>query len=132
MTLVIAKEFRFEAWHMLPEHDGKCRNMHGHSYRVELGVSGIVIGKSGPKAGMLMDFSDLSAWWKAEVEALVDHNNDGLNGVMPDEFQPPTAENISRWIHSLLSRRLQGTLVYPAFVRVWETATSYAEYSTVA
>ena len=62
----VSKEFRFEANHNLPNHDGKCRNEHGHSYVVEVTIEGpdvvpVPQGSVGdPKEGMLLDFYDLS------------------------------------------------------------------------
>jgi 6-pyruvoyltetrahydropterin/6-carboxytetrahydropterin synthase len=58
----LEKKFRFEASHQLPQHDGKCRRLHGHSWVGTLILEGddtdLVVG--GPKSGMLVDFGDVS------------------------------------------------------------------------
>ena len=56
--LKIAKEFSFDIAHMLDGHDGKCKNLHGHTYRLQVEVGG-PLHASGPKAGMVMDYADL-------------------------------------------------------------------------
>lgn len=56
----ITKIFTFDSSHMLDGHDGKCQNLHGHTYSLEITVAGSLI-ESGAKAGMVMDFSDLKA-----------------------------------------------------------------------
>ena len=56
----ITKEFKFEAGHALSGHDGLCKNVHGHSYRLSVTVIGKPIqDPNNPKYGMVMDFSDL-------------------------------------------------------------------------
>ena len=56
----ITKEFTFETGHALYGHDGKCKNIHGHSYKLSVTVLGKpVLDSNGPKFGMIMDFSDL-------------------------------------------------------------------------
>ena len=132
----VVKQFRFEAWHQLPSHDGQCRNRHGHSYRVEVGLSRTEVDLAGPKSGMVIDFGDLSRWWKTEMEGWLDHNDAGLNGVLPFDYQPSTAENVAAFIYSKLVAFVGTTWKYdgdardvrPAFVRVWETESAYAEY----
>ena len=54
--LKIAKEFSFDIAHMLDGHDGKCKNLHGHTYRLQVEVGG-PLHASGPKAGMVMDYA---------------------------------------------------------------------------
>ena len=57
MRAVIRKTFRFDAAHSLPDHAGKCRGLHGHSYRVELCFQGEVKPARGePDDGMVLDF----------------------------------------------------------------------------
>src|SRR6476646_11311270 len=70
---VIQKQFSFEASHSLPNHAGKCRELHGHSYRVELAFEGEIKPARGESDdGMVTDFLDVSEWWKREVQPLVD------------------------------------------------------------
>jgi 6-pyruvoyltetrahydropterin/6-carboxytetrahydropterin synthase len=136
----IAKEFRWEMGHRLPNHDGACKNVHGHSYRLVVEVEGDV----DPETGMVIDFSDISKKVKPLIEEL-DHaflcqeddlqvrellENMDLKRVMIPV--PSTVENIC----DLFIRRLR-----PAFeieksvtaftVRIWETASSVAEIREV-
>jgi 6-pyruvoyltetrahydropterin/6-carboxytetrahydropterin synthase len=64
----IAKEFRWEMGHRLPLHDGACRNLHGHSYKLEVAITGT----PDPRTGMIVDFQDVSAAVKPLVAEL-DH-----------------------------------------------------------
>jgi 6-pyruvoyltetrahydropterin/6-carboxytetrahydropterin synthase len=116
----ICKVFRFEAAHQLPDHDGKCRDLHGHSYQVEVELHG-PIQVEGPKRGMVVDFSDVKRFWTSELEPLLDHRflNDSLEGLV----DPTTAENLAGWIF----RRFEFAALPVVAVRVWETATSWAE-----
>lgn len=122
MTYTVGKEWTFDAAHQLPLHDGKCRNLHGHTYRVVVTVHGPII-KEGPKSGMVIDFGDLSAIWKEDIEPLCDHRN--LNETLPVEHT--TAESIAGWMLLRFRDRLGP---YPGLtVRVAETPTSWAEAS---
>lgn len=123
MTAVatVSKAFTFHAAHQLPNHDGKCRDLHGHTYRVEVGVTGPVNARDGsPDEGMVLDFGVIKAAW-APLHQLVDHKF--LNDVLPSEFQPTTAENIAGWVLSELLEAVPQVTV----VRVWETPTSCVE-----
>ena len=71
----ITKKFTFEAGHALYGHDGKCKNIHGHSYKLYVTVIGEPItDNSSPKFGMIIDFSDLKAMVKKEVVEEFDHS----------------------------------------------------------
>ena len=89
MRASIRKTFRFEAAHSLPDHAGKCRGLHGHSYRIELCFEGEIKPARGESDdGMVLDFLAVSEWWRREVEPLVDHRF--LNETMPERFLPST------------------------------------------
>lgn len=140
----IAKTFTFEAAHRLQRHDGKCKNLHGHSYRVEVQIEGPIQASAedtNPQYGMVIDFGRLKEWWRP-LELRLDHrtiieSTDPLLrglialGVEVTEFYvPPTAENIAEWLKEDLSNWLLGfwTTGFPTpKVRVWETASSWAE-----
>jgi 6-pyruvoyltetrahydropterin/6-carboxytetrahydropterin synthase len=110
-TLIIKS--RFEAAHFLPEHPGMCRQLHGHSYHVEVEFTG----KNLNSAGMLTDFGDLKAAVKAQ---LPDHQN--LNDVMEG---PTTTENIAKWLFdkiALLSLPISA-------ITVWETEGNGCRYT---
>lgn len=62
----ITKIFTFDSSHMLDGHDGKCQNLHGHTYKLEITVSDDPV-RGGPKDGMVMDFTDLKAIVKQHI-----------------------------------------------------------------
>ncbi len=116
----LEKTFTFEASHLLPLHDGKCRRLHGHSFRGKVVCEDSKLHASGPKSGMLMDFGDLSAVLKPFVDEFLDHWH--LNE--STGLENPTSEELARWIYDRLKVQIP-TLV---LVRVEETCTSSAEY----
>lgn len=93
------KVFTFEAAHRLPHvpEGHKCGRLHGHSFTVELHVSGPV----DEATGMVCDFADIKAAWKPLDEAL-DHRY--LNDVAG--LDNPTSENLARWIWQQLKPAL--------------------------
>jgi len=113
--MLIRRTFRFEAAHVLPFHPGKCSQMHGHSYRLEVGVRG-PLREEGPARGMVLDFEEIKRVVRAEVVDRLDHRT--LNDVLEN----PTAERIVAWIWQRLDPALEGLdeLV------LWETANSCA------
>jgi len=68
----ITKIFTFDSSHMLDGHDGKCQNLHGHTYKLEITVSDDPI-RGGAKDGMVMDFTDLKAIVKQHITDPFDH-----------------------------------------------------------
>ena len=70
----ITKQFTFETGHALYGHDGKCKNIHGHSYKLSVTIFGKPLGDSkSSKFGMIMDFSDLKKIVKEEIVNPLDH-----------------------------------------------------------
>lgn len=125
MKLSVTKQFEFEACHNLPYYDGACARLHGHSYKLEVTVSGEVNQvERHCKHGMIMDFSCL----KDMVNTLIirDHDHHNLN----DLYDYPTAENMVVEIFNTLDKHfanIQGMQLER--IKLWETSTSYAEYS---
>ena len=119
----VTKLFEFEACHHLPHYDGACHNLHGHSYKLEVTVSGQVSkNESDPKCGMIIDFKDLKAIVKSVAVDKYDHRN--LNEFFPN----PTAEIMVKQIAvDIMSKLPQG--VYLMSCKLWETSTSYAEWN---
>lgn len=109
----IRKSFTFEAAHVLPHHPGKCARLHGHSYRLDVGLEG-PLRASGPAAGMIEDFEVVSRVVKAAVVGELDHRS--LNELIEN----PTAENIVVWIWHRLSDELPAL----AELTLWETSTA--------
>ncbi len=136
----IAKEFRWEMGHRLPEHAGACRNVHGHSYRLVVEVEGEVE----PRTGMVMDFADISAIVKPYVAEL-DHaflcqEDDIPVRELLERMDlkrvyipfPSTVENICRMFAERLRPAFAGVGSVRSFtIRIWETASSVAELSQV-
>lgn len=123
--VLISKEFTFDAAHHLHCYEGKCKNLHGHTYKVILGVSGFV-----DECGLMIDFGDIKEIWKNEIEIFLDHRY--LNETLPP--MNTTAENMVVWIYEKLADILKNAEnqdkyigVRVEFVRLYETPTSYAE-----
>lgn len=114
----IYKAFTFEAAHLLPnvppEH--KCARLHGHSFRVEIHVSGPV----GEYSGWVMDFGDLKTAFEPILDQLDHYYLNDIEGL-----ENPTSENIARWIW----QRLIPALPLLSAVMVHETCTSGCRYT---
>lgn len=129
--LSITKIFEFHSSHQLPNHQGKCKNVHGHSYRLEIEIAGTItnylqdvpeIPENLPMEGMIMDFGDVKKLVETYILDIFDHKhiNDILHVV-------PTAENMVIFIKRDLEMVLPST-VRLVRVRLWETSTSFAEW----
>jgi 6-pyruvoyltetrahydropterin/6-carboxytetrahydropterin synthase len=121
----IVKTFTFEAAHVLPFHQGKCKNHHGHGYRLEVEIEGPIIhNKDTPLNGMVMDFGDLKEMVEEVVVERLDHTH--LNELLEN----PTAENIAVWIFWNIASYFDD-VPNPKLkrIRLWETPTSYVEAS---
>jgi len=123
----IGKTYYFEAAHDLPNHEGKCRRLHGHSYKVEVEIQGEESGKKGSSSeGMLLDFDILDKAMDPIIEALDHYYLNDVLGVVT------TAENvaayISRWLINNLKQfqEWDGSHMFIAQIRVWETRKGYA------
>lgn len=141
----ISKEIEFDAGHRVPGHIGKCRNPHGHRYRVRVTCEGNIIeDKDRSDHGMLVDFGDLKTIMKTRIHDRLDHGfmvyvgDAELMKIFYDhdwkiiEFGwVPTAENIARWIWLSIKRDIEqefGDDLHLTEVAVWETPTSVAYY----
>ncbi len=123
--VLVSKEFTFDAAHHLHCYEGKCKNLHGHTYKVIFGISGFVDGR-----GLMMDFGDIKDIWKKDIEIYLDHRY--LNETLPP--MNTTAENIVVWIYEKMKEALEKEVnkeqflgARVEFVRLFETPTSYAE-----
>ncbi len=112
-------EHTFAAGHALRNYKGKCENVHGHNYRVQVGVEGPRLDAN----GLLYDFAELKKRVRATSEYL-DHQF--INDLKPFDELNPSAENIAKYFYDEIQRELSDSRV--AFVRVWETDTSCAVY----
>lgn len=119
--VLVSKEFTFDAAHHLHDYEGKCKNLHGHTYKVIFGISGY-----NDSRGLTIDFGDIKEIWKSKIEIHLDHRY--LNETLP--LMNTTAENMVVWIYEKMAESLLGLNYNGArveFVRLYETPTSYAE-----
>ena len=110
----IVKKIEFEAAHYLPKgsYRGKCNDIHGHSYKCEIGVSDDI----NQKTGMVMDFSEL----KYSIEKCINQLDHKL---LNDIIVNPTVENIIRWIWKYLAK--EEYIRNLSFIKLWETSSCY-------
>jgi len=108
----------FSAAHMLRGYKGKCENMHGHNWKVEVSVSSVKL----DRLGMVADFKELKKSVNIVLEEL-DHKN--LNDIPYFKRLNPTSENIAKYIYD----KLRAEKVKAMAVTVWESDTTRAKYS---
>jgi 6-pyruvoyltetrahydropterin/6-carboxytetrahydropterin synthase len=115
-------ERNFSSAHQLRGYKGKCENLHGHNYKIEIYARGNELNN----IGLLIDFVEL----KEAADDLVtylDHKN--LNELEPFVTeQNPSAENVARFVLERLAKRLSDDRVQIYKVRCFETPTSVATY----
>jgi 6-pyruvoyltetrahydropterin/6-carboxytetrahydropterin synthase len=116
MTTTIFRAFTIEAAHRLPNvpEGHKCARLHGHSFRIELHVRGVVDARS----GWVMDFAELKAAFQPLFERL-DHRY--LNEI--PGLENPTSENLARWVWDEMQTRVPLCKVV-----IHETCTSGCTY----
>jgi 6-pyruvoyltetrahydropterin/6-carboxytetrahydropterin synthase len=142
-TLIrVTKEFSFEMAHALWNYDGPCKNVHGHSYKLFVTLSGIPSDDpEDPKNGMVIDFADLKKIVKNEIITVFDHaltvsaNYDKekikafttmFGNTVVVNYQP-TCENLAADFASRIKKQLRGKVSLHS-LKLYETATSYAEW----
>ena len=120
MSWLLTKEFKFEAAHRLPHHDGKCQRLHGHSWRLVVAVDGRQVHQSGPKRGMVIDYGDIKRVVNPLIEEKLDHHylNDTLG------MENPTSELVAQWLYRTIIKELPSL----AWVKIMETCTSECVY----
>jgi 6-pyruvoyltetrahydropterin/6-carboxytetrahydropterin synthase len=145
----ISKEIEFDAGHRVSTHGSKCRNPHGHRYKVRVTCKGSIIDDpSRPDHGMLVDFGDLKNIMNEKIHDVLDHGfivwqDDAVVREMMTSWAEkmewllivfpyiPTAENIARWAWEQLQQEIRvrfGGDLELEEVAVWETPTSVAYY----
>lgn len=144
---VVSKEVEFDAGHRVPLHESKCRNPHGHRYRVIAYVCGDLQGE-GAATGMVVDFTDIKVALTELIHDKYDHgfiihkddevmlsmfeidSEMGKLSYNPNDFKiiivdwTPTAEEMARSVYNDLIERLPGLIR----IDVYETPTSCATY----
>ena len=116
MRTRVIRTFTFDAAHVLPWHPGKCRNLHGHTYRLEVSVEGPV----GPH-GIVTDFADLDTIVRREVLDRYDHT------YLNDLLDNPTAELVAADAWKRLEHLGAGGALTLISLRLWETPESSVE-----
>lgn len=120
--VAVTKEFTFDAAHHLHCYDGKCKNLHGHTYKLVITISGYV-----NEIGIAVDFSDIKKIYNETIKKKLDHRY--LNEVLPK--MNTTAENMIVWIWEQIDARLEEDGLKKLGTRIeelvlYETPTSYA------
>jgi len=139
----LTKHFDFETGHALYGYDGKCKNVHGHSYKLSVTVIGEPISDSkNVKYGMVIDFGDLKKIVKSEIVDLFDHatifNKNTPHIELAEELQKrghniilvdyqPTSEMMLIDFAEKIKRRLPETIKLHS-LKLQETGTSHAEW----
>jgi 6-pyruvoyltetrahydropterin/6-carboxytetrahydropterin synthase len=139
----ITKQFSFETGHALYGYDGKCRNVHGHSYKLAVTVIGKPITDSNNvKSGMVIDFTDLKKIVKEEIVNVFDHATvfnkntphielakelkDRGHNILLVNYQP-TSEMMIIDFSEKIKKHLPKNITLHS-LKLQETATSYAEW----
>ncbi len=118
----VSVEQTFAAGHALRNYHGKCENVHGHNYRVQITVAGQNLDEN----GLLVDFLELKGLMARVVDYL-DHRF--INDLPPFDVLNPSAENLAKYFHDEVSGGLKADQpVRISEVKVWETDTSLAVY----
>ena len=139
----ITKHFDFETAHALYGYDGKCKNIHGHSYQLYVTVIGKPIDDaSHVKNGMVLDFGDLKKIVKAEIVDVFDHatvlNKNSPHKELADKIKPhspkvllvdyqPTSENMIVDFAGKIGAKLPDSVTLHS-LKLYETNNSYAEW----
>lgn len=114
-------ETHFSAAHYLRNYHGRCENLHGHNWKIEVTVSSDNL----DEAGMALDFTILKQRTKDIIEQL-DHRN--LNEIEPFTEINPSSENIAHYLYNLLTENLKDYPVTLTGVTVWESPNSKASF----
>lgn len=129
----VTKTLSFCYGHRLLNYEGKCKHLHGHNGRVEIRLSSAEL----DRRGMVVDFGDVKEVVKNFVDSELDHkmilcDKDSMVPVLKERNEPyflmkenPTAENIAKVIFDFAHKQKLPVIS----VRLWETDTSFAEYS---
>lgn len=142
-TIRITKQFNFETGHALYGYDGKCRNVHGHSYKLSVTVLGTPIDDSSHvKFGMVIDFTDLKKIVKEEIVDQFDHAtvfnkntphvelakllSDRGHHVILVDYQPTSEMMVIDFAERIQSRLPKNIQLFS--IKLQETETSFAEW----
>jgi 6-pyruvoyltetrahydropterin/6-carboxytetrahydropterin synthase len=114
-------ETQFSSAHQLRGYKGKCEELHGHNWRVQVTIASDKLND----IGIAMDFHDLKKVTHDIVSSL-DHHL--LNDVFPFTEINPSSENIAKWIYESLRKKIDNPDINVSSVTVWENETASATY----
>lgn len=114
-------ETTFSAAHQLRGYKGKCENLHGHNWKVQVHVSADRLNE----LDIVMDFHDLKELAN-EVTGSLDHTY--LNDIFPFTEKNPSSENIAKWVFDSLKKKISSEYVQLTAVTVWESDSASATY----
>ena len=121
--MIIGRTFTFCAAHELTKHKGKCKNQHGHNYKLEVQIEGnLNTDTDSPEFAMVADFGNLDKTVNKLVIEELDHTN--LNDHPYINY--PTAEAIALWITKQITNHIP-LGIHLRKVKLWENDRSYAE-----
>ena len=114
-------EVGFAAAHQLRAYKGKCENIHGHNWKVQINVTAERLND----IDIAIDFHDLKRIAR-EVVSPLDHAF--LNDVFPFTEKNPSSENVAKWIYDSMGKRINDDNLKVSAVTVWESDTASASY----
>jgi len=114
-------ESQFSAAHQLRGYKGKCENLHGHNWKVQV----VVTAERLNETGIAIDFHELKKITH-EVLSTIDHSN--LNEVFPFTEINPSSENIAKWLYDSIKKKINNDNINVSSVTVWESETASATY----
>jgi len=98
--MILKYEFYINSAHYLPNYVGKCKQLHGHTWTLEVSIQGSV----NPDTGFVMDFHQISYIVQTKVIDILDHK------LINDIIENPTAENILQWIKDTLGKHFDNVV----------------------
>ena len=138
----VTREFTFEMAHVLRNYDGPCRNVHGHSYRLFVTISGTPVSNpDNPKNGMVIDFNELKNIVLGSIVNQFDHSvvvsadfdrdkmemmTKTFGNTVVVSYQPTCENLVADFAERLRPRLPKGTTLHS--LKLYETAKSYAEW----
>jgi 6-pyruvoyltetrahydropterin/6-carboxytetrahydropterin synthase len=141
-TIRVTREFNFEMAHVLLNYDGPCRNVHGHSYRLFVTISGVPVNDiSNPKNGMVIDFSELKVIVMERIVNIFDHSvvissrisqekrkmmEESFGNTVVVDYQPTCENLVADFAERLKGALPAGTSLHS--LKLYETAKSFAEW----
>lgn len=111
----------FSAAHQLRGYKGKCENLHGHNWKVQVHVAAEKLNE----IDIGIDFHDLKHFTQ-EVVGSLDHTF--LNEIFPFTEKNPSSESIAKWIYDTLKKKVNSEYVHLTAITVWESDTASATY----